>query len=83
MNTVCANFDPKGNGKTVPRHAIYTLCNNLYHSHAGGFGSWSSDDCRIVFDRDGQAQCRCSQPAHFGLLFVNHVAIWKVTRQCF
>ena len=39
----------------------------------GGFGSWSSDDCRVVYDRDDQAQCECSQPAHFGLLFVSQV----------
>ena len=35
-----------------------------------GFGSWSSDNCRVVYESGDKTRCECSQAAHFGLLFV-------------
>ena len=42
----------------------------LYLTLTDGFGSWSSGNCRVVYESGDRTRCECSQAAHFGLLFV-------------
>ena len=50
----------------------YRTSHCCLNSYQGGFGRWTSNHCRLV-SKPGErpVMCSCSQPAHFGLLFVS------------
>ena len=64
-------------GQRYTHHLIrcYTASSMLLHSgdSEDRFGAWSTEGCREVVKEGKRRVCKCSQLAHFRILFVSLV----------